>query len=109
LERLLTLPGHAEHGDAAYPGVPWDRPVSTAEPVKVFVVAATSGEYSDRTEWDVCCYYDREQAELHVAALTAAVKALPWGVPWDEQDTHPAYVVVEIDLWAHFDQFQGLD
>lgn len=36
--------------------------------MQVFVIMATSGEYSDRREWTVCAYTDREAAKAHVEA-----------------------------------------
>lgn len=34
---------------------------------KIYVVVASSGEYSDRAEWVVCAYRDEADAKLHVA------------------------------------------
>jgi len=32
----------------------------------VYIVMGTTGEYSDRSEWSVCAYPERAQAEEHV-------------------------------------------
>lgn len=98
---------------------------------KVYLVVGSTGEYSDHTQWTVCAYGDAEQAELHVAALRKAVEGLKghWRHE-DEEDegevkaeairrtldpscdvdcTGVFYEVHEVDLWRHFDEFQGLE
>jgi hypothetical protein len=73
----------------------------------------------------VCAYGDREQAELHCKALNEAAKKIPYRsgaarieafaglrlldpVAPNYADQYADYVVVEIALWRHFDEFQGL-
>lgn len=34
--------------------------------MKIFIVMATTGEYSDRDEWLVCAYQDKAKAEDHI-------------------------------------------
>jgi hypothetical protein len=95
-------------------------------PTPIYLVAAGHGAYSDRSEWTVCAYGDREQAELHCKALNEAAKKIPYRYgPRDDAataalrlldpvapsyvDSEAEYVVVEINLWRHFDEFQGLE
>ena len=39
--------------------------------MKIYIVHGTTGEYSDRTEWIVCAYIKKEDAERHVLAAQA--------------------------------------
>lgn len=43
--------------------------------MKVYVVVGTTGEYSDRIEWQVCAYRDEEQAKAHVQGAEGYVRA----------------------------------
>jgi hypothetical protein len=54
---------------------------------KVYVVVGEEGSYSDRTEWLVAAYSDREQAERHVKrcerhVAEARAKYNLAGMPW---------------------------
>ena len=44
------------------------------EPLTVWVVSGTTGEYSDRTEWDAAVFTSEEQAEAYRALLLKAVR-----------------------------------
>lgn len=35
------------------------------QPKKIYIVCATCGQYSDRTEWLVCAYFDKQAADDH--------------------------------------------
>lgn len=93
---------------------------------KIYLVIGSTGEYSDHTQWTVCAYGDQVQAELHAAALRKAVDGL--NGHWEPEErarieairrtldggcnvdcTGAFYGVEEVDLWRHFDEFQGLE
>lgn len=39
----------------------------------IYVVMGSTGEYSDRTEWPVCAYSDKSEAQTHCQLATAYV------------------------------------
>jgi hypothetical protein len=41
---------------------------------QIYVVMGTTGEYSDRIEWPVHAYFDKEQAEEHVVRADRRAK-----------------------------------
>ena len=98
----------------------------------VYAVAGQSGEQSldNVVEWLVAVYGDREQADFHVAALDAVIKKIGRAVirPDAMRACEPGrqllsldpgafevpyggifYEVVEVSLFRHFDEFQGLE
>lgn len=82
---------------------------------KIYIVSGTTGEYSDRSDWEVAAYYDKDQADLHAAkANEHAYKARDYGAkmenPFDpnmEGDpfTGTKYAVSEMKLFRHIDEF----
>lgn len=46
----------------------------TSEAKHIHIVVGTVGEYSDRSEWEVCAYFDKSLAEAHVKALDEATE-----------------------------------
>jgi hypothetical protein len=50
----------------------------------IYIVQGSTGEYSDRTDWIVCAYTDKEKADEH------ATKAEAWGIGyagrWEVRD-----------------------
>ncbi len=106
------------------------------KPTTIYLVWGYHSDYECQGQWAVCAYGDREQAELHCKALNGTVKAIEglYGeymkaggdddfATWRESQSawvnrlqlDPAfnedaqYSVVEVSLWRHFDEFQGLE
>jgi hypothetical protein len=57
----------------------------------IYIVMGTSGEYSDRDEWPVCAYSDKERAQQHVVDASNRARVLSqWrdadGKPWRYSD-----------------------
>lgn len=84
-----------------------------------YVVWGTTGEYSDRSEWQVAAYTNKGQAEAHAAKLNelvAPIKDTYWSGegrrfkteydPKFSMDyTGTKYGVVELPLCCHVDEF----
>lgn len=53
---------------------------------QIYVVRATVGEYSERTEYCVAAYFAVEQAQIHVERATVRARELAqyadWGTDW---------------------------
>ena len=63
----------------------------TEQVKKIFVVQGSTGEYSDRTEWNVAAYAAKEMAERHVLLvqqwLADEIKGRDyWSMNWDERE-----------------------
>lgn len=43
---------------------------------KIYVVGGTTGEYSNRTDWNVCAYRSKKKAETHVRNAMLRAKEL---------------------------------
>lgn len=41
-----------------------------------YIVLGSTGEYSDRTEWCVCVYFDKQMAEKHAEAAEAKAREI---------------------------------
>lgn len=86
-----------------------------------YVVHGTTGEYSDRSEWQVAVYTNREQADWHAAKLNELVAkfARDGDATYEERDafrteydprcnidyTGVRYGVVALPLCCHVDEF----
>ncbi len=86
---------------------------------KVYVVCAIRvGDYSDRSEWDVAAYPDRETAEQHAALANeydlevdvqeTYLKASPYDRHRGNESGYEvaSYGVIELPLVLHVDQYQ---
>jgi len=78
---------------------------------KIHVVMGSNGEYSDRTDWPVISYFDKEKAEKHVinaekrvAEIIVQGSALPSAERKNEYDKGHVvcyddnYFLYEVDL-----------
>lgn len=84
---------------------------------RIYVVMASQGDYSDRSEWTVTAYMEKEMAEEHVRLGELECEKYN-NMTWDEQmqtgpnlyDPEANYVaegfwVVEVPLFRHLDEF----
>lgn len=70
---------------------------------KVFVVTGSTGEYSDRSEWNVVAVNSREVAERYVLVLQRQYQSIPPDMKenrWDHEDDIKA--IMSLD--PHFEQ-----
>lgn len=44
--------------------------------MKIYIVGGTTGEYSDRSDWNVCAYKNEDRAEEHVRKAMLRAKEL---------------------------------
>jgi len=54
--------------------------VTKRTPATVWVVAASTGDHSDRLDWDVAVYPDEKSAIMHAALAEARAKAYEFAV-----------------------------
>jgi len=86
--------------------------------MNVFIVYGTTGEYSDRSEWAVCAYPKREDADKHAdqAKLWDHKNGREWAsLPYDKREKNPYdpeytrdytgtdYYVLECELKERFE------
>jgi len=82
--------------------------------VKIWVVTGSSGEYSDRTEWNVCAYISEKHAQEHSANAQAKANIFQtqyknsWEIPKGANEYDPymganytgtSYTVNMVELW----------
>jgi len=44
--------------------------------MKIYIVVGSTGEYSERREWNVCAYKDEDKAATRIEELKALMKTL---------------------------------
>jgi hypothetical protein len=86
----------------------------------IYLVLGTTGEYSDHTEWNVAAYTEKTAAEEHARLLNEWVKGTdvfdfdarkdkaqkcPYDPMCEIDYTGTEYVVMEISLFRHVDEF----
>lgn len=67
---------------------------------RVYLVMGSTGEYSDRTEWCVAVYTNREQAELHAKLAYEHLKQF-----CEARGIGVKYSVEELPLMRHVDEY----
>lgn len=74
---------------------------------KVYVVMGTSGEYSDRNEWPVIAYFDKEKAEQHIKNATQEANKIFQNKPIIKNKYCPQKGVNKYDLEMTWDYGDG--
>lgn len=89
---------------------------------QIYLVHGFCGEYSDRAEWTVCAYTDKDEAQAHAERATKACKGSKnWG--WERRSkfknpydanfrtdyTGTSYHIEAITLWEPDDSIPGLN
>lgn len=86
-----------------------------------YVLWGTTGEFSDRSEWVVAVYLDKERAEEHQRLAEKVVEGKQ-NLDWEEKDNLRSlfdpnvqvdyngtrYYIVEVPLVVHVDEFLEL-
>ena len=93
---------------------------------KVFLVMASEGSHSDRSEWNVAAYSTLEQAEDHVRRASEYTKSAAEMDDWEERrdylmqsifdpliesyncSAYAVYWVLEVPFVRHVDEFLEL-
>ena len=76
-----------------------------SEMKQVYVVEASTGEYSDHREWPLCAYEHEDEAKAHVVAAQTWARANPYDPNMQIDYTGVRYRYYAVDVYPSHGAF----